>query len=111
LAIIRLEGLEAVNRNEGYREGDRRIVTAARNAQLAAARFGATVYRDSGRRLAVLVTGAGSTHQPDLATELHTEFALGPDVRIGVATGRPGESGEDVVGRARAALDAEIVPP
>jgi HD-GYP domain-containing protein (c-di-GMP phosphodiesterase class II) len=110
IAIIRLENLDEINRAEGYREGDRRILAAARNAQLAAARFGGSVYRDSGRRLAVLVTGDVSGHQPDLATELHTEFALGPEVRIGAAVGRPGETGEDLIARARATLDAQIVP-
>jgi HD-GYP domain-containing protein (c-di-GMP phosphodiesterase class II)/GGDEF domain-containing protein len=111
VAIVRLEGLDALNRDEGYREGDRAILAAARNAQAAAVRFGGTVYRDSGRRLAILVTGAATAHQPDLAAELHTEFTLGPEVKIGVAAGRPGETGHEVIGRARTALDAAIMPP
>jgi HD-GYP domain-containing protein (c-di-GMP phosphodiesterase class II) len=111
IAIVRLEGLEAVNRREGYLEGDRLILAAARSAQRAAMRFGGAVYRDSGRRLAILVTGAPNAAQPDLAAELHTEFALGPSVRIGVATWTPGETGEDVISGARAALDLEVLPP
>jgi HD-GYP domain-containing protein (c-di-GMP phosphodiesterase class II) len=110
VAIVRLENLDAVNRDEGYAEGDRRIVAAARNAQLAATRFGGAVYRDSGRRLGIIVVGAATAGRPGLAAELHTEFALGPDVRIGVAVAEPDESGDEVIARARAALDAQIVP-
>ena len=58
-----------------------------------------------------LSTGAPNAAQPDLAAELHTEFALGPPVRIGVAAWKPGETGEDVIGGARAALDLEVLPP
>jgi HD-GYP domain-containing protein (c-di-GMP phosphodiesterase class II) len=111
VAVVRLEGLEEVNRREGYVEGDRMILAAARAAQRAAVRFGGSVYRDSGRRLGILVTGTTSSAQPDLSAELHTEFALGPTVRIGVASSQPGETGEAVIGRARAALEVEVVPP
>jgi HD-GYP domain-containing protein (c-di-GMP phosphodiesterase class II)/GGDEF domain-containing protein len=101
IALVRLESLDAVNHSEGYRAGDRVIVAAARNAQLAAVRLGASVYRDGGRRLGILVAGA---HERELTAELHTEFALGPPVRIGVGVAQPGEQGEDAIVRAHAAL-------
>jgi HD-GYP domain-containing protein (c-di-GMP phosphodiesterase class II) len=107
VALVQLEELEAINRRDGYREGDRAILAAARCAQLAATRFGGTVYRDSGRRLGVLVAGA---QERELRAELHTEFALGPDVRIGVASARTGETGEDALARARSALVVQIAP-
>jgi hypothetical protein len=59
------------------------------------------VYRDSGRRLAILVKGIPTA---DLAAELHTEFAIGPRVSIGSTMGRPGETADDVIARAREAI-------
>jgi GGDEF domain-containing protein len=109
IAIVQLERLEDVNRRDGYLAGDHAILTAARASQLAAVRLGGSVYRDSGRRLAILVTSTPSAPQPDLTAELHTELALGPPVRIGVATRRAGETGEDVIRRARTALATEVV--
>jgi GGDEF domain-containing protein len=109
IAIVQLERLEDVNRRDGYVAGDQAILSAARASQLAAVRHGGSVYRDSGRRLAILVTSTPSSAQPDLAAELQLEFALGPAVRVGVATRRAGESGEDVIGRARIALSTEVV--
>ena len=110
VAIIQLEELDELNRQEGYLAGDRAIMIAARASQLAAARFGGAVYRDSGRRFGVLVAGPIDAPRPDLAAELHTEFAIGPRVRIGVATRAPGETGEDVIRRARAAVAAPALP-
>jgi GGDEF domain-containing protein len=109
VAIVQLERLEEVNRRDGYVAGDQAILSAARASQLAAVRHGGSVYRDSGRRLAILVTSTPSSAQPDLAAELQIEFALGPPVRVGVAAKRPGESGEDIIRRARAALSTEVV--
>jgi HD-GYP domain-containing protein (c-di-GMP phosphodiesterase class II) len=103
VAIIQLEELEAINRRDGYAAGDRALLIAARATQLAAARVGGTVYRDSGRRLTILVTGAPPV-TIDVAAELHTEFAIGPRVRVGVAVREPGESGETLITRARAAI-------
>jgi HD-GYP domain-containing protein (c-di-GMP phosphodiesterase class II)/GGDEF domain-containing protein len=111
VAIVQLEDLEEVNAREGYRAGDHVIQAAARAAQRAAQRLGGTVYRDSGRRFAVLVPAPDGTAAPDVAAELHTEFAVGPGVRLGVAPWQPGDSGEDVVRRARAALLATALPP
>ena len=73
-----------INRRDGYAAGDRALLIAARATQLAAARVGGTVYRDSGRRLTILVDGAPPS-TIDVAAELHTEFAIGPRVRVGVA--------------------------
>jgi HD-GYP domain-containing protein (c-di-GMP phosphodiesterase class II) len=101
VAIVQLEELGELNRREGYAEGDHALLVAARATQLAAARVGGTVYRESGRRFAVLVAGDPSTRGRDLVAELHTEFAVGPDVRVTVASG---DDGEDVIARARAAL-------
>jgi GGDEF domain-containing protein len=109
VAIVELDGLPDLNAREGYIAGDQAILKAARGAQLAAERVGGRAYRDSGRRLAILVATHHDSPQPDLAAELHIEFALGPPVRVGVASWRPGERGDDVVRRARRALPSTIV--
>ena len=103
VAVVQLEELEAINRRDGYAAGDRALLIAARATQLAAARVGGTVYRDSGRRLTILVKGAPPS-TIDVAAELHTEFAIGPRVRVGVAVQEPGESSETLITRARAAI-------
>lgn len=109
VAIVEIDGLSDLNARDGYIAGDHVILKAARAAQLAAERVGGRAYRDSGRRLALLVTTHQHSSQPDLAAELHIEFALGPPVRIGVAAWRPGDRGDDVVCRARRALPTAIV--
>src|SRR3954469_19018197 len=103
VAVVQLEELEEINRRDGYAAGDRALLIASRATQLAAARVGGTVYRDSGRRLTILVKG---TPVPtiDVAAELHTGFAIGPRVLVGVAVQEPGESGETLITRARAAI-------
>ena len=104
VAVVQIEELDAINRSDGYAAGDRAILIAARATQLAASRVGGTVYRDSGRRLAVLVKGTSNEATPDLAAELHTEFAIGPRVSVGVTVGRPGQTAQDVIMRARDAI-------
>jgi len=101
VAIVQLEDLDTINRSDGYAAGDHALLIAARATQLAASRVGGTVYRDSGRRLAILVKGIPTA---GLAAELHTEFAIGPRVSIGSTMGRPGETADDVIARAREAI-------
>jgi HD-GYP domain-containing protein (c-di-GMP phosphodiesterase class II)/GGDEF domain-containing protein len=111
VAIVQIETLGDLNRQEGYLAGDRAITLAARAAQLAAARFGGAVYRDSGRRFGILVTGTPrGAPRPDLAAELHTEFAIGPPIRIGIVTMTPDQTGEDLITRAREAVTATVLP-
>ena len=110
VALVQLEELGELNRRDGYAEGDHALLLAARTTQLAAARVGGTVYRDSGRRFALLVTHAHGKGAPDVAAELHTEFAIGPRVRVGVANLQPGDTGEDVIARARSTLTTAPLP-
>jgi GGDEF domain-containing protein len=100
VVLAELEDLDAVNRREGYAAGDGMILAAARAVQRAALRCGATAYRDSGRRLGVLLAAAG-TEAPDLLAELHTELALGPRVRIGSAEWRSPLTADELFEHAR----------
>lgn len=110
VAVIQLERLGQVNQEGGYAAGDRIIATAARQAERAAVRLGGAAYRDSGRRLAVLVHLREDTTTEQLVHELQTEFALGPEARFGTAEWQPGETGEGVTARARRALSSEGAP-
>jgi HD-GYP domain-containing protein (c-di-GMP phosphodiesterase class II) len=110
VAMVQLEDLDRLNRVDGYAAGDHALLIAARAAQLAAARVGGRVYRDSGRRVAVLVGDGPDSRRHDLAAELHTEFAIGPRVRVGVAHWQSGDTGEDVIARARDAMAATASP-
>jgi GGDEF domain-containing protein len=107
VAIVQLEELAELNRREGYAEGDHALLVAARATQLASACVGGSVYRESGRRFALLVAGDPSSREVDLPAELHTEFTLGPKVRVSVASG---DDAEDVIARARAALSDPKLP-
>jgi len=111
VALVELDELEAINRRDGYAAGDHAILSAARGVQRAALRCGGTVYRESGRRFGVLLTGGEGPGEVSLAAELHTELTLGPSVRLGVADWRPGDTADDVVTRARLALTAGVTPP
>jgi HD-GYP domain-containing protein (c-di-GMP phosphodiesterase class II)/GGDEF domain-containing protein len=101
VVVGELADLAERNRQEGYAAGDRVLREVAGAFDRAAARTpGAVAARLSGRRLAVLVPGGGDGLSDRIAAELD-----GTPVRLGTATWRTGERGEDVV--TRAALEVE----
>ena len=104
IAIVELEELDAINRREGYAAGDHALLSASRCVQRAALRCGGTAYRESGRRFGLLVPGAGAVDDADMAAELHTEFAVGPTVRVSIATPQAEETIDEAIARVRSAL-------
>ena len=86
--------LRAVNEREGYAAGDALLVGAARKLRRAAARFGATAFRDGGDRLAVLAPGLDDAGAQRLADEVAAEFGLGPAIAVSVAVRRPGQDAD-----------------
>jgi len=105
IILLQLEDLPRINAEASYLAGDRLIQTAGRHVQRAAVRTGATAFRASGRRLALLINGGSDGRPPeDLVEEVRNEFLAGPSVRLTLAQWRPGESGTEVIERARAAL-------
>jgi GGDEF domain-containing protein len=104
LALIHLEDLPRVNEDVGYGAGDHLIQVAARNAQRAAARFGGSAYRASGRRLAILAPLDRPEAATELLDQLLTEFGGGSSVRTAIAVRHPGESAADLMRRARESL-------
>jgi HD-GYP domain-containing protein (c-di-GMP phosphodiesterase class II)/GGDEF domain-containing protein len=104
VVMAEIQGLERVNREEGYAAGDRVILAVAAGARRAAVAAGASVYRDGGRRLALLAPNADEAMVRRLEAELHAEFAAGPEVRVASAAWRPGDWGGHLADRALRAL-------
>ena len=113
VVLIELTGLEEKNTRDGYAAGDLAIQEAARSVQRAASRAGATACRHSGRRFALLAPEADAEAGEALAREILLDLPGGDQsATSGVAAWRDGESGEDVVARARLALGVqEVAPP
>ena len=101
--IVELSDLPRINREQGYAAGDDAIRTVARTLQRVAVRCGGTACRYGGRRLAIIAPGDEHAAE-ECANEISSALADGPAVRVVVATWRPGESGEEVIDRARSAL-------
>ena len=98
--VVCVDGLAEVNRARGYAAGDDALRAAADAVQRVAARCGGTAARESGRRLALLVPGAGSAEADVLGRELELEL-IGQEATVRWAVWEPGDCGDDVIARAR----------
>ena len=103
--LVQLDELERLNQEGGYAAGDEAIQDVARAVERAGKAWGATACRLSGRCLALLVTGAGDEVVDRLVEQLGGELADGPAVRLSCAVWRPGDSGDDVIARARSQFE------
>ena len=112
VVVLELAGLVELNREKGYAAGDDAIRALADEVQRVAGRCGGTAARLSGRRIALVVPGADESIGDQLAQEILRELGNEHDVRSSVAAWHKGDSGEDVLERARARLapHAETVP-
>jgi len=104
--LVELTEIDAINRRDGYAAGDEAIQRAARALERTAARHGGTAHRDGGARLAILLPRAGEPEAQRVSSELAAELHHDP-IRCGVAAWQAGESGQDVIDRARAELAGE----
>jgi diguanylate cyclase (GGDEF)-like protein len=104
IVLAELTELPHVNRLRGYTAGDEAIQIAGKAVQQAAVICGGTACRYSGRRLALIAPGADEEQAQRLASVIAGELADGPRVAVGAAVWHPGDSGIDVIGRARLAL-------
>ena len=107
LVLIQLEDLARVNAEAGPLAGDRVIQAAARSAQRAAARLGGSAYRASGRRLAVVAPVRAGSEPSAVLDDVRTELVGGPAVRTALALCDAGETGDEILARARGALEGE----
>jgi diguanylate cyclase (GGDEF)-like protein len=111
--MIRLEDLEEINLSDGYAAGDDALRAVGRVVQAAAGRWGdGTPSRYSGRRFTLLMPRATEQQAQAMLAELTAEIERqGRRLRTSVAIWEPGDSGGEVVGRARLGLELRPVGP
>lgn len=100
VVMAHLPELEAVNQREGYAAGDAAIRHLAEAFVRLGAECGGTAARESGSRVALLVPGVDLETAEGLASRLASRDGAGP-IEVTVAAWEPGDSGEDVLDRAR----------
>ena len=107
VVIAELPNLAEINRREGYAAGDRALTELARAIEGCLAGVPSTAGRFSGRRLAVVLPGAGQQRATAVAERIERSFdGSGPVPRTAVAVWQHGDHGSEVLGRARRALSA-----
>jgi diguanylate cyclase (GGDEF)-like protein len=105
IVMAELVNLAEVNRDHGFAAGDEALQFVAGEIQRVAARWRGHGFRPSGRRFAVLVSGADQSAADEIARTLAGELRPGPaEVAIGAAAWRGGEDGEQVIARALSAV-------
>jgi diguanylate cyclase (GGDEF)-like protein len=104
VVLVEPVDLAAINAREGYAAGDEAIRVIASAVQRVAVRVGGTACRHSGGRIGLIAPGADEPQVARLASEIADELGDSPRVECGEAAWRSGESGDDVIGRAKLAL-------
>jgi diguanylate cyclase (GGDEF)-like protein len=99
--VVELTRLAQTNRDAGYAAGDEAILAAAEAVQRVARRCGGTAARESGKRVCLLVPGADEATAERLADDVLAELEDAGSVRITCAVWQQGDSGDDVIARAR----------
>jgi HD-GYP domain-containing protein (c-di-GMP phosphodiesterase class II) len=110
VAVVELRGLPRINATDGYAAGDELIRSAARSLQRAAVRMAGTACRYGGPRLALLVPGTDAAGARDAVAEALGGLPAEADAHVSAAGWQDGESGAEVVDRARAALRTRETP-
>ena len=107
VVMVELMTLREINRREGYAAGDEALQELGLAVERALDGMAATAGRYSGRRLAIVLPDTGYHAATALATRVAEGFdGVHPPVRVAVAVWQQGDHGEDVLARARLALDA-----
>jgi diguanylate cyclase (GGDEF)-like protein len=96
-----------INQSDGYAAGDALIRAVAAAVQRAAVRVGATACRHGGARLGLIVPGADAAAAERIAWEIGEDVEMDGQLKCGTAVWAPGESGDDVIARARQAMGLE----
>lgn len=104
--VVLVEPVEIaqINRTEGYAAGDEAIRAVATAVQRVAIRMGGTACRHGGSRIGLIAPKADEGRAARIASEIAAELDQATRVRCGEAVWRAGESGDDVIVRARLAL-------
>jgi diguanylate cyclase (GGDEF)-like protein len=104
IVMAELAGLPAVNSRDGFAQGDELIRMSARVLQDAALACGGTACRYGGPRLALLVPDADEEQAGAVAERVRESLPDHGDARVAIAVRRDGETGAQVVERARSLL-------
>ena len=104
VVMVETTDIAEINRRESYAAGDDAIRAVATAVQRVAVRVGGTACRHGGTRIGLIAPGADDAMASRLASEISEELGESPRVDCGEAAWRPGESGDDVIRRARLAL-------
>jgi diguanylate cyclase (GGDEF)-like protein len=106
VVMAELVTLSDINRREGYAAGDAALQELGLAVERALGGRAATAGRFSGRRLAVVLPDTGHHTASEIAARVAEGFEGGqPVIRTAVAVWQHGDHGEDVLARARLALD------
>ena len=114
VVVVKLAGIEELNRSRGFLEGDAALQAAATVMQQTASRLNGQAFRVGGRRLAVLAPDTEPGYLRRALAELALELrnATGEseiDFRIGHGIWTSGDDGEEVIRRASLAAEAAAV--
>ena len=104
VVLAQMTDLTEINERESYAAGDEAIKQVAACVQRVAVRHGASAARMSGSRLALVIPDADEVRARAIAEEINVELEGSHTVRFASANWTAGESGDDVLARARGAL-------
>jgi diguanylate cyclase (GGDEF)-like protein len=104
VVLVEPVDIAAINANEGYSAGDEAIRAVAVAVQQVAIRVGGTACRHGGKRVGLIAPNADEAQVGRIASEIAAELGDSPKVECGEAAWRPGETGDDVIARAKLAL-------
>ncbi len=111
VVFAELADLDAINHGAGYGAGDDALRAAALAVERAATACSGVACRFSGRRLAILVPGAGEADAQRLGQAVVAELDGLPGMQVGFAAWRAGDQAEDVIARARPPPQPSAVAP
>jgi diguanylate cyclase (GGDEF)-like protein len=106
--LVEPSEIAEINAREGYAAGDAVIRQVAAGVQQVAIRVGGTACRHGGKRVGVIAPNADEAMVARIASEIAAELGDSPRVGCGEAAWRPGESGDDVIARAKLALHQRV---
>jgi diguanylate cyclase (GGDEF)-like protein len=110
VVLVHADEVERMNALDGYAAGDAHLRTCARSLSRLAVRLGATACREGGLTLALLCPVGAPADPFALAEQTRETLADCGALRVAVETWRPGESGDALLARARAAVQAAGEP-
>jgi hypothetical protein len=108
--LVHIDSVEHMNGVDGYAAGDAHLRMCARSLSRLAVRLGATACREGGLTLALLVPADRDEEPDELAAQTHEAMAECGGVTVAVEAWRPGDTGDAVIARARASLEAAGEP-